>query len=62
VKYVALKALPDGQHPGDVFEIAEAIGQIFVLIGAARLADEDEQSTRKPARRRYQRRDLTAEV
>jgi hypothetical protein len=58
VKYIALKELPHGQQPGDVFDVSEAIGHIFVLVGAARLADPADLEPSRVPRRRYQRRDL----
>lgn len=66
MKYVALKALPHGQQPGDVFEESTAIGEVLILVGAARKAEPDEDVPQKTpstsrAPRRYQRRDLRVE-
>ncbi len=60
MKYVALKVLPHGQQPGDVFEESEAVGNVFILVGAARKAEEDETVPVKLSRGRYRRRDLRA--
>jgi len=56
--YVVLKDLPQGQHPGDVVELPEAVGRVLVLVGAARLAEPEEP---RAPRRTYRRRDLRAE-
>jgi hypothetical protein len=62
MKYIALKVLPHGQQPGELFEESEAIGNVLITVGAARLATEDEIPSEKPSsRRRYSRRDLVAE-
>jgi hypothetical protein len=60
MKFVALKELPQGQQPGDVFEATEAQGNVLILVGAAKLAKGDE--TPEPTRRTYRRRDLKAEA
>jgi hypothetical protein len=54
MKYIALKELPQGQQPGEEFETTEAMGDVLILVGAAKRADTD------GARRRYQRKDLQA--
>ena len=59
MKFVALKELPQGQQPGDVFDTTEDIGRVLVSVGAARLAEDKDATT---AKRRYTRRDLTAET
>lgn len=56
MKFVALKELPQGQQPGEVFDATEDQGRVLILVGAARKADEQEPAPR----RRYQRRDLAA--
>jgi hypothetical protein len=61
MKFVALKELPQGQQPGDVFEAPEAQGDVLVMVGAARRVADDEPDEPKP-RRRYARRDLEAEA
>lgn len=58
--YIALKDLPHGQKPGELFEQSEAIGNVLILAGAARLATDDDIKQSKP-RRGYRRRDLTAQ-
>jgi hypothetical protein len=61
-RYVCLKPLPDGQLPGDVFEIAAAFGNVFLAVGAVRLATEaDVPETDRPKKRTYRRRDLQPE-
>jgi hypothetical protein len=65
MKFVALKELPQGQQPGEVFDAPEAQGDVLVLVGAARKADDDapvESPDDPKPRRRYTRRDLTAEA
>ncbi len=59
--YIALKELPQGQQPGEYFEATEAAGDVLVMVGAARKAEEDEAPA-PPAeqKRRYLRRDLRA--
>lgn len=58
MRYIALKDLPQGQQPGEVFETTEAMGDVLVLVGAAKRADEPDAP---PLKRHYQRRDLRAE-
>jgi hypothetical protein len=53
---IALKALPQGQQPGDRVEVPDEAASILVEIGAAKYA-EDAPSPRG----RYQRRDLRVE-
>jgi len=57
MKYIALKELPQGQQPGEEFETTEAMGDVLILIGAAKLADDDKGSRRGG----YRRRDLQPE-
>jgi hypothetical protein len=59
-KYVVLKVLPQGQRPGELVDLHEDAGRVFLAVDAVRLADDDEAAP-KP-RRRYQRRDLHAEA
>jgi len=59
MKYIALKELPQGQQPGEEFETTEAMGDVLILVGAAKLADDPDEKPR--SRRGYQRRDLQAE-
>jgi hypothetical protein len=61
MKFVALEQLPQGQQPGELFEATEDAGMVLVNLGAARKAEPDESEPSKPARRRYQRRDLEAD-
>lgn len=75
MKFVALKELPQGTQPGEVFDVNEDIGNVFILVGAARKATradassepvpartaEPEDTSHRPSSRRYQRRDLQAE-
>ena len=62
MKFIALKELPQGQQPGEVFETTPEMGDALILVGAARLADPDPKSPEvSSTRRRYQRRDLEAE-
>lgn len=60
MKFVALKDLPQGQVPGEVFEATEAAGNVLVMVGAARKLRRSEldEAKDKPT---YQRRDLTAQ-
>jgi hypothetical protein len=61
MKFIALKELPQGQQPGEVFETTEAMGDVLVSVGAAKRVEEEESSPPvAPARRRYQRRDMEA--
>ncbi len=55
MKFIALKELPQGQQPGDEFDTTEAMGNVLVLVGAAKRADADDSP------RRYRRRDLQAQ-
>ncbi len=55
MKFVALKELPQGQQPGDVFDATEDAGDVLIAVGAARRLPDDD----KP-KRRYHRKDLEA--
>ncbi len=65
MRYVALKALPYGQQPGDHFEADEAVGHVLILVGAARLEedalDAPPETPKSDSPRRYRRRDLKAQ-
>jgi len=61
MKFIALTELPQGQQPGEMFEATEDAGNVLILVGAARKADDDTETEPPRPRRRYQRRDLTAE-
>jgi hypothetical protein len=62
MNFIALKELPQGQQPGEVFDTTEAMGDVLVSVGAAKRVEEEEESSPPvaPARRRYQRRDMEA--
>ncbi len=55
-KFVVLKALPQGQQPGETVDLNEDEGRVFLLVGAVKPADEKPKPTR-----RYARRDMQAE-
>jgi hypothetical protein len=59
MKFRALKELPQGQMPGDVFEPdTDDMGDVLVSVGAAeRVIEPDAKADKK----HYKRRDLTAE-
>jgi len=57
---IALKPCPQGQQPGEHFDVPDAHAAALVLVGAAKYADEDE--TARAPRRRYLRRDLRADA
>lgn len=57
MEYIAIKELPQGQQPGERFEANEDVGDVLILVGAAKRADEDDPQPRG----RYRRRDLQAE-
>ena len=66
MKLIALKPCPQGQQPGTIFTAPDVHGQILIHAGAAQeVADDEPQpfpSLDPPRlRRRYRRRDLTAE-
>lgn len=56
MKFIALKELPQGQQPGEEFETTEAMGNVLILVGAAKRADDADP----PRRSGYQRRDRQA--
>lgn len=56
MKFIALKELPQGQQPGDEFETTPEMGDVLILVGAAKRADD----TDPPRRSGYQRRDRQA--
>lgn len=61
MKFRALKDLPQGQKPGDVFQPdTDDMGDVLVSVGAAeRVLDPDDDP--KKDKKHYKRRDLTAE-
>ena len=54
-KVRALTECPQGQQPGDVFEVTKDVADILVSVGAAEIVHEDKH------RGVYKRRDLVAE-
>ncbi len=62
MQFIALKELPQGTQPGDVFEASVEEGDVLILVGAAKKAELEPAPEAPTSRRRtYQRRDLTAE-
>lgn len=65
MQFVALKECPQGQVPGDIFEATEEAGDVLVSFGAARRAEPSDlpsnPSEPEKPKRRYARRDMTAE-
>jgi hypothetical protein len=58
MRYRALKELPQGQQPGDVFEPdTPAMGDLLVEMGAAERVVEPDA----PIKGKYKRRDLRVE-
>ena len=57
MKFIALTDLPQGQKPGDVFDVPEEVGDALVRFGAAKRVDESD----KPKKGTYRRRDLVAD-
>ena len=53
---IAIKPCPQGQQPGERFDVPDEHAVALVLVGAATYADEDTRP-----RGRYRRRDLRAE-
>lgn len=53
----ALKDCPQGQRPGDVFEVTADAADVLVSVGAVERVVEDDP----PAKGTYKRRDLRAE-
>jgi len=62
---VALKDCPQDQRAGTIFEVPDAAAHILITAGAARKAEPGEEASsatgEQPPKRRYRRRDLTAE-
>lgn len=56
MKFIALKELPQGQQPGEEFETTKEVGDVLILVGAAKPAESSET----PRRGTYRRRDLQA--
>jgi hypothetical protein len=54
----ALKECPQGQQPGDVFDVTADVAHILVTVGAAEYVTEPEPV---PVKGTYKRRDLRAE-
>jgi hypothetical protein len=63
VKYLVLQVLPKGNQPGEIVELDDAVAHVFELVGAVRKVEDEPEPARSEthARRRYQRRDLSAE-
>jgi len=58
-KIRALKECPQGQQPGDVFEVTADAAGVLVSVGAAEYVADDPPT--EPTRGSYKRRDLKAE-
>lgn len=58
-KVRALKECPQGQQPGEVFEVTGDVADVLVIAGAAEVVPKD-TPIGKPARGAYNRRDLRA--
>lgn len=58
-KVRAIKECPQGQQPGEVFEVTADAADILVLVGAAEIVSKDTPLGRP--RPTYRRRDLVAE-
>lgn len=58
MKYLVKKPLPDGQQPGEIVDLHEDVGNVFLLVDAVEKIDE----AQKPARGRYRRADMQAET
>jgi len=57
MKYRVKRPLPDGQQPGEIVELHEDVGNVFLLVDAVEKIEES-----KPLPRgRYRRSDLRAE-
>ena len=62
MKFRALKDLPQGQKPGDVFEPdTDDLGDALVSLGVAERVVEPDDAKPGKGKGKYARRDLTAE-
>ncbi len=63
MKLTVLKELPQGQQPGDTIEIADEVGEVLILVGAAvkQPDDMDDAADEPRTKRHYKRRDLQAQ-
>ena len=62
-KYVVLQLLPQGQRPGELVELHEDAGAVFLTVAAVRKAtpSDDKKTPEQRLRARdYQRRDMQA--
>jgi len=59
-RYRALQECPQGQQPGEVFELTEDAGDILASVGAVERVPND-TPLGLPKRGTYKRRDLVAE-
>lgn len=62
-KYVVLKDLPQGQQAGEIVDLNEDVGNIFLTVEAVRkITPSDERKTpqQRLRTREYNRRDLQA--
>jgi len=57
-KVRAIRECPQGQHPGEVFDVTADAAAILVSIGVAEYVHDDPA---KPAKGHYKRRDLRSE-
>ena len=57
MKYRVKRPLPDGQQPGEIVELHEDVGNVFLLVDAVEKIEEPKPSPRG----RYRRSDLHAE-
>ena len=60
-RYRALVECPQGQQPGEVFELTEDAGDILASVGAVERVPNDTPLGRPSPRGSYKRRDLAAE-
>lgn len=58
-KYRALKELPQGEQPGDIFQATEDVGDVLISVGCAERVADDERVGR-PDKGTYKRRDQVA--
>ena len=62
MKLRAIRECPQGQQPGEVFEVTPEVGQVLIDHLAAERAPEDTPVSPPPKRKRtYGRRDMEAE-